>query len=605
MTISSTSIKEAKTCNGSLTAFDFSFPADDSDDVKVDIIDSDGNVTTLTPTTDYELSTVNLDYREGGTVTTVSYDSGVRALKAWASGNTMLIYRETPILQGSEYKNNNALDQKALMYSLDRACMQIRELHEAMDGAVRTKIGETPPDMTLPGATSRASKYLAFDASGSPIASSGPVSGTIPVTAYMETLLALSDLAALLSALTLTHATATQAKAGTSTSVIIDPYVLDAVNKIFAHNSAAATGTDTYAATLAPPISAYAAGQIFIIIFANANTVVAPTLNIDGKGAKTIKRPGGAALQVGNIAAAHPCILRYDGTDLILLNPMELYNPAASLYGLRSLGTGALNACAGNDSRLSDERTPTNGSVSEAKMASSAVAQAKLKTSTGEISVALTAPDDTENATLALPGGEYGFYFQVKQTSITSWGIGSAVGTQTSYASYVNLIANGNTSQTGGTYAQQRYVTSSGEVYWIFVLRDKVTKRVIATWAAPDHPCMGNGGKPLVMPHPFGNFDPSKHEIVVINPREDELKELINKIPESDETKPDRSLLQVVLEEYEIDEKGGSPDWPVSPVTVGLPPGVDWKRQPEGTLLVPTRKVIPDMGFTRRTLRIK
>ena len=42
----------------------------------------------------------------------------------------------------------------------------------------------------------------------------------------------------------------------------------------------------------------------------------------------------------------------------------------ASMASIRTLGTGAQQACAGNDPRLSDNRTPTDSSVTEAKLAS-------------------------------------------------------------------------------------------------------------------------------------------------------------------------------------------------------------------------------------------
>lgn len=44
---------------------------------------------------------------------------------------------------------------------------------------------------------------------------------------------------------------------------------------------------------------------------------------------------------------------------------------AAGDEALRALGTGSDNACAGDDSRLSDARTPTDGSVTAAKVAGS------------------------------------------------------------------------------------------------------------------------------------------------------------------------------------------------------------------------------------------
>lgn len=75
-------------------------------------------------------------------------------------------------------------------------------------------------------------------------------------------------------------------------------------------NYAVASGTDTYTATLNP----FAVGASYHVNFANTNTVVAPTLN-----GTTIKLNGGGALVAGNIPAE--ALLRYNGTDLILLNP--------------------------------------------------------------------------------------------------------------------------------------------------------------------------------------------------------------------------------------------------------------------------------------------
>jgi len=45
-----------------------------------------------------------------------------------------------------------------------------------------------------------------------------------------------------------------------------------------------------------------------------------------------------------------------------------LKDPAVGTAGLRTLGTGALTACAGNDARLSDTRTPPDNGVTLAKM---------------------------------------------------------------------------------------------------------------------------------------------------------------------------------------------------------------------------------------------
>lgn len=84
---------------------------------------------------------------------------------------------------------------------------------------------------------------------------------------------------------------------------------------------AAITGTDTYAIALAPVPAAYTNGMHIFGKITNANATTTPTLNVNGLGAKTIKRGNSAALLAGDLPANHQAIFRYDGTDIILLNP--------------------------------------------------------------------------------------------------------------------------------------------------------------------------------------------------------------------------------------------------------------------------------------------
>jgi len=208
----------------------------------------------------------------------------------------------------------------------------------------------------------------------------------------------------------------------------------------------------------------------------------------------------------------------------------------------------------------------------------------------------------TKSANLTLPGGEYGFYPQIKRVQsgtfsdeVVSASIGSNF-TSTTYITNIYLTLNILTMDgTSYAYAQQRYVTSSGEVFWIFILRDKVTKDVISMWQAPDHPCFGNGGKPLLVPHPFPDYDETKHEIIVINPSHEEV-EAMKKLGERGEDEPDKDLLEVIMEDYEIDEDLQT-EWPKKEITVGLPKNIDWKRMPEDSKVVPVRKRIPQPSY--------
>lgn len=91
-----------------------------------------------------------------------------------------------------------------------------------------------------------------------------------------------------------------------------------------------ASGTDTYTATPSPALSAYTTGETYRINFANANTSVAPTLNINAIGAKTLKDIAGNALVAGAINGEH--IVSYNGTDMILLNPRVVTSITVTNY---------------------------------------------------------------------------------------------------------------------------------------------------------------------------------------------------------------------------------------------------------------------------------
>lgn len=67
----------------------------------------------------------------------------------------------------------------------------------------------------------------------------------------------------------------------------------------------------------------------------------------------------------------------------------SLSDPAAGTAGLRTLGTGAQQAAAGNDSRLSDARTPTAHSHAASDVNSGTLAIARVPTGTSSTTVAL------------------------------------------------------------------------------------------------------------------------------------------------------------------------------------------------------------------------
>lgn len=81
---------------------------------------------------------------------------------------------------------------------------------------------------------------------------------------------------------------------------------------------AAASGTDTYTATLSPAPTAYTTGMQVRIKIPNANTITNPTLNLNSLGAKTIKGTNGNALPIRFFYPNGDYLLVYDGTDFIV-----------------------------------------------------------------------------------------------------------------------------------------------------------------------------------------------------------------------------------------------------------------------------------------------
>jgi len=97
------------------------------------------------------------------------------------------------------------------------------------------------------------------------------------------------------------------------------------------------------------------------------------------------------------------------------------------------------------------------------------------------------------------------------------------------------------------------------------------------------------------VPHPFGSYDPDKHEIIVINPSDEDIFNMQDAcvMPED---KPDRDILEVIVKDYEIDEDLKT-EWPKKEITVGLPKNIDWKRMPDGSKVVPVKKRIPQPEY--------
>lgn len=85
------------------------------------------------------------------------------------------------------------------------------------------------------------------------------------------------------------------------------------------HILTSVAGTDTITASCAQ-ISTFAAGQMFAFVSDGSNATTTVTLNINSLGAKSILRPGGGAMAVGDIPASGVVFVGYNGTNFEHLN---------------------------------------------------------------------------------------------------------------------------------------------------------------------------------------------------------------------------------------------------------------------------------------------
>jgi len=232
------------------------------------------------------------------------------------------------------------------------------------------------------------------------------------------------------------------------------------------------------------------------------------------------------------------------------------------------------------------------------------ITQAKLKTSFDEISTSLTTA-----ALFILPGGQYAFMLNTRgsdaaaKIKILEWNsMSTAIG-----VAYANKVFMASNLGSDTVYARTRYVTSSGEVFWVFALRAKVDipeptpeepdyfhpmGKIVCCCVAPDHPCFGNGADPNKVSHPFSDFDTTQYELVVINPTKEQVQQIEEaQLDQDGLLRSDTSFIEEMWNLFEIDEKS-TPEWPNVPVTVGIKEPASLMAGEEVTTV---KKIIPDL----------
>ena len=155
MTLSTTTVKNSYSGNGSTTAFTYNFAINSTSELVVIIRSSTGTETVKSITTHYTVADAGA---AGGTVTMGS---------APASGETLVLIRDTSLTQETDYVANDPFPAETHESALDKLQMQIQEVQEEVDRSIKISRTNTMTSTSFTNdATSRASKVLSFDSSG-------------------------------------------------------------------------------------------------------------------------------------------------------------------------------------------------------------------------------------------------------------------------------------------------------------------------------------------------------------------------------------------------------------------------------------------------------
>lgn len=120
----------------------------------------------------------------------------VRAAVAPASTVQWVIYQDPAVTQNVDLTDNGLLPvESQIELPLDRLTVIAQRTRNLVTRTLSQPDSDPVTIGALPNKVSRASKFLAFDAAGNPIASNGGISGSITTSAFMQTVLDDADAA--------------------------------------------------------------------------------------------------------------------------------------------------------------------------------------------------------------------------------------------------------------------------------------------------------------------------------------------------------------------------------------------------------------------------
>ena len=137
MSITNTKAKSVYNANGTTTEWNLGFTYDDTvSNVHIYIVDANDNETEVTS---------NYSIADG----VLTYPTTASGLEPLAEGNKLVIVRDTPRTQDIELTSNGKLDGKVLEGGYDKLTLQVQELTEQVNRAVKFPVTEDSADTFL------------------------------------------------------------------------------------------------------------------------------------------------------------------------------------------------------------------------------------------------------------------------------------------------------------------------------------------------------------------------------------------------------------------------------------------------------------------------
>jgi hypothetical protein len=174
MTVSSTTARVSYSGNGTTTAFAVPFYFLASSHLLVVLRSSTGGEVTQVLGTNYTVTGAGVT--SGGTVTMTV---------APPSGSSLLISRNVPLTQETDFLPNDRLPADSLEQTVDKLTMITQQLDDSAERSLKFPDSvSTALSSTIPASSLRANRFLKFNASGEPAVADGPISNTISAEDY-------------------------------------------------------------------------------------------------------------------------------------------------------------------------------------------------------------------------------------------------------------------------------------------------------------------------------------------------------------------------------------------------------------------------------------